>query len=83
MSLNEKQIYDLNNMNVAAQNAKLGDLLSEGVSGEAGQATVSEFGTVKKMTSQEHSVATGSDVDTLKNDFNSLLDKLKSAGMME
>ena len=30
MALSEKQIYDLNNMNVAAQNAQLGTLVDAG-----------------------------------------------------
>lgn len=33
MALTKKQVYDLNNMNVAAQNAKLGDILKGGSGG--------------------------------------------------
>lgn len=33
MTLTEKQIYDLNNMNVAAQNVQLGKLLNDILSG--------------------------------------------------
>lgn len=33
MTLTEKQIYDLNNMNVAAQNIQLGKLLNDILSG--------------------------------------------------
>lgn len=35
-----------------------------------------------KMPTQADSTATGTDVDTLKTDFNSLLAKLKTAGLM-
>lgn len=88
MSLTDKQVYDLNNMNVAAQNAQLGDLLKNGASSTGSSyvlpaATTSTIGGVKKMTSQEDTEATGSDVDTLATDFNSLLAKLKEAGLME
>lgn len=31
MALTKKQIYDLNNMNVAAQNANLGDAINNGL----------------------------------------------------
>lgn len=37
MSLSKKQIYDLNNMNVAAQRAGLGNILNSGLSGGQGQ----------------------------------------------
>ena len=87
MALTDKQVYDLNNMNVAAQNAKLGDLLKDGA-GEEGEpyvlpaASEQAIGGVKKMPTQANSTATGTDVDTLTADFNSLLAKLKAAGMM-
>lgn len=58
MGLTKKQIHDLNNMNVAAQNVQLGDIInaeasedvsitvSETVTGEAGtQASVENVGT--------------------------------------
>lgn len=87
MALTEKQIYDLNNMNVAAQNVSLGDILNKVPKDEEPyvlpSATTATIGGVKKMPTQANSTATGQDVDTLKNDFNSLLDKLKAAGMME
>lgn len=38
--------------------------------------------TFTQMTTQADSTATGTDVDTLKTDFNSLLGKLKTAGLM-
>lgn len=38
--------------------------------------------TFTKMSTQADSTATGTDVDTLKTDFNSLLAKLKTAGLM-
>ena len=37
MSLSKKQIYDLNNMNVAAQRAGLGNILNSGLSGGQSQ----------------------------------------------
>lgn len=88
MALTDKQVYDLNNMNVAAQNAKLGDLLKNSDSGDEGEpyvlpaASEAAIGGVKKMPTQANSTATGTDVDTLTADFNSLLAKLKAAGMM-
>ena len=39
MRLTDKQIYDLNNMNVAAQNVGLGDLLSSLLEGGGGGGT--------------------------------------------
>lgn len=38
--------------------------------------------TFTQMATQADSTATGQDVDTLKTDFNSLLGKLKTAGLM-
>lgn len=43
-------------------------------------ATTAAFGTVKKMPAQVDSVA--ADVATLKTDFNSLLAKLRTAGIL-
>lgn len=40
MSLTEKQIYDLSNMNVAAQNANLGEILSAGKAGGTTKVSV-------------------------------------------
>ena len=42
MSLTDKQIYDLNNMNVAAQNVKLGDVLSANSGGMPYQQLVTD-----------------------------------------
>ena len=42
--LTDKQVHDLNMMNVAAQNVKLGDMLKNGVSG-GGTGTAAGFGT--------------------------------------
>lgn len=83
MALTEKQIQDLNNMNVAAQRAGLGNLLkgSEMPSGVP-EATTEKAGIVKQAKAQTDSSATGSDVDTLKTDFNSLLAKLREAGIL-
>ena len=53
MALTTKQIYDLNNMNVAAQNVKLGDVInaeaSESVSVVVGTTTTGEAGTDAKV----------------------------------
>lgn len=46
MALTPKEIYDLNNMNVAAQNAKLGNILEDSSSGGATQVTVKVAETV-------------------------------------
>ena len=82
MALTDRQVYDLNNMNRAAQNVKLGDLLKEGEAGESSvsNATTSTAGIVKQAEAQADSVAT--DAENLKTDFNSLLAKLRSAGIM-
>ena len=53
MALTTKQIYDLNNMNVAAQNVKLGDVInaeaSESVSVVVGTTTTGDAGTDAKV----------------------------------
>lgn len=83
MALTEKQIQDLNNMNVAAQRAGLGNLLKGSETpGEVSEATTEKAGIVKQAKAQADSSATGSDVDTLKTDFNSLLAKLREAGIL-
>lgn len=41
MNLTEEQIYGLNNMNVYAQRAKLGDILASGSSGGGGSGNTS------------------------------------------
>lgn len=71
----EKQIYDLNNMNEAARRANLGDVLADNLGGEDAGATFTP------AASQADSVAT--DVPQIVADFNSLLAKLKAAGLME
>lgn len=85
MELTNKQIEDINNMNVAAQNAQLGTYLKAvGGQGESSyvlpQATASVLGGVKQSANQSHSVA--EDVTTLVNDLNSLIDKLIASGIM-
>lgn len=84
MELTSKQIYDLNNMNSAAQSAQLGTYLKSmengGGSYELPSATTSEIGGVKQSANQAHSSA--QDVTNLVNDFNSLIDKLVASGIM-
>ena len=80
MALTEKQIYDLNHMNRASQNAQLGDLLNS----ESGEpyvlpaATKSSLGGVK----QSALVAEASGENVTKAEFKALLDALKAAGIM-
>lgn len=80
----KKQIEDLDNMNVAAQRCKLGTVLNESLSGSntttVPSATTESAGIVKQASAQADSTAT--DVETIKNDFNALIAKLKTAGIM-
>lgn len=89
MALTAENVKQLNNMNVAAQNAELGTLLETLTGGASKQnmeytpivnATISKAGIVKQAKSQVDSTAT--DIDGLVKDFNALLAKLKSAGIM-
>lgn len=83
MALTEKQIYDLNHMNRAAQEAGLGDLLS-GSSGKSREATSvpkatqTSYGTVKQARAV--SVSAGEAVSS--EEFNALIKSLKDAGIM-
>ena len=57
MALTEKQIYDLNNMNVAAQRAKLGNLLnSEIPTGEGNTVSVAVQNTITGEAGTQASV---------------------------
>lgn len=57
MALTEKQIYDLNNMNVAAQRAKLGNLLNSGTSaGEGNTVSVKVQNTITGEAGTQASV---------------------------
>lgn len=80
MSLTEKQIFDLNNMNRASQNARLGDILKE--NGGNGYvltaATKSALGGVKQCKM----IAEASGENVTKAEFKALLDALKAAGIM-
>lgn len=80
MALTEKQIYDLNNMNVAAQNAGLGDLLNSGEGGSyvLPSATTTTIGGVKQATS----VALAAGENVTKEEFDALVSALKVAGIM-
>jgi hypothetical protein len=82
MALTERQIHNLNNMNKAAQDAGLGDILSGGVGGDSSYtlpaATASTIGGVKMAAS----VAEASGENVTKEEFKALLDALKAAGIM-
>lgn len=57
MALTEKQVQDLNNMNVAAQRAKLGDLLNSGIStGEGNTVSVAVQNTITGEAGTQASV---------------------------
>ena len=57
MALTEKQVQDLNNMNVAAQRAKLGDLLNSGIStGEGETVSVTVQNTITGEAGTQASV---------------------------
>ena len=57
MALTEKQVQDLNNMNVAAQRAKLGDLLNSGIStGEGETVSVAVQNTITGEAGTQASV---------------------------
>lgn len=65
MALTEKQVQDLNNMNVAAQKAKLGDLLNSGIStGEGNTVSVAVQNTITgKAGTQATVINTGTTTD--------------------
>lgn len=66
MSLTEKQIYDLNNMNVAAQNANLGEILSAGGTGGATKVSIKVDETVTGKPGTDALVEnTGTDTDVV------------------
>ena len=77
MALNPKQIYDLNNMNSAAQNARLGDIVSNGGM-EPSPATTETLGVVKQAVA----VADAAGVNVTKEEFNALLTALRNAGIL-
>lgn len=88
MKLTKEQIYALNNISVATQDVKLGDLVSGFLEGGVASvnatpiehASEKEAGLVKKCAEQPKSDATT--IKELVNDFNSLIEKLKNAGIM-
>ena len=89
MALTDRNVKELNMMNEAARRAGLGDLLKtleEGAGGDGGDpyvlpaATEDTLGGVLKAATQSDSVAT--EVSQIVADFNSLLAKLKAAGIM-
>lgn len=84
MALNDKQVYDLNNMNVAAQNAKLGDLVKGMEGGGSGYvlpaAKPDTLGGVKQASAVADS--SGATDTTLETKFNALLAALRTAGIL-
>lgn len=79
MALTNKQVYDLNNMNVAAQNAKLGDLLKNGASAYTlPAANKTTLGGVKMAAAVADAAAT----NVTKEEFNALLAALRAAGIV-
>lgn len=53
-----------------------------GAAGAQPLATTAVAGSVKKMPAQVNTTATGTDVPTLATDFNALLAKLRTAGIL-
>lgn len=74
MALTEKQITDLNNMNVAAQNVNLGDIID----GIVGGSTVS----AKSSTKIGVAVPDATGEVVTKAEFNALLKSLRNAGII-
>ena len=66
MSLTDKQKHDLNNMNRAAQNVKLGDLLDKGGSGGASAGFGTPTATIDSNTGTPEVKVTASGPDTAK-----------------
>lgn len=66
MSLTDKQKHDLNNMNKAAQNVKLGDLLDKGGSGGASAGFGTPTATIDSNTGTPEVKVTASGPDTAK-----------------
>lgn len=84
MALDDKQVYDLNNMNAAAQRAKLGDLV-KGMEGGGSEYVLPEakpdtLGGVKQATAVEDS--SGATDTALETKFNALLAALRTAGIL-
>lgn len=72
MALTEKQIADLNNMNVAAQNVSLGDII----------ASIST-GTASKSAAKVGVAVPDAKGETVtKAEFNALLNSLRNAGII-
>lgn len=93
MALTDANIKELNSMNEAARRANLGDTLKNlesGLGSKSGsklnepyvlpKASLDKIGGVKQIKFQQNSSA--KNVEELVEDFNSLLAKLKSAGIM-
>lgn len=74
MAMTEREQYNLNMMNRAAQDVKLGDIIA-GLPADGGSDS-----SFTQMPAQADSVA--ADAAGLVNDFNSLLAKLRAAGLM-
>ncbi len=79
MALTEKQKHDLNNMNRAAQNVSLGDMLDKD-SASIENATTEKAGLVKQVEAIEDS--SGATDSALEIKFNALLAGLRKAGIL-
>jgi len=85
MAISDGQKNKLNNMCISAQSAQIGtliqDLQNAGGSGYVlPTATTTTLGGVKQASAQADSIAT--DAAGLVTDFNDLLDKLRTAGII-
>ena len=80
MALNDKQVYNLNNMNVAAQDAKLGDLVKNIGDASVEEATTEKAGVVRQASAVEDS--SGASDSALETKFNELLASLRTAGIL-
>lgn len=83
MSLDAKQVHDLNNMNRAAQNAGLGDIINEFSEGSGyvlPAAQTSTLGGVKQAVAVSDS--SGATDSALEGKFNELLASLRAAGIL-
>ena len=83
MALTDKQVHDLNNMNRAAQNAGLGDMLKDGAGGGSSYVLPAATKTTLGGVKQSAVVAEAAGENVTAAEFNALLDALKDAGIME
>lgn len=82
MALTDKQVHDLNNMNRAAQNAGLGDMLKDGAGGGSSYVLPAATKTALGGVKQSAVVAEAAGESVTAAEFKALLDALKAAGIM-